>query len=163
MRGSDRRGAGALLAFLLFSSSLLAQPAAKPADELDAQLDRIFNKKAYEAKTFGPARWIEDGEAYTTVEPAAAAGARKDIVRYDAATGARSVLVSAARARAPPARRPARDRRLRLVGRRPTAAHLHQHAERCGAQNTRGDYWVLDLADAARSRKLGGDAPESRR
>jgi len=47
-------------------------------------------------KSFGPARWIEAGAAYTTVEPASGQTDVLEIIRYDTATGERSVLISAA-------------------------------------------------------------------
>jgi dipeptidyl-peptidase-4 len=59
---------------------------------LNAQIDRIYKDNEYALPRFGPARWLEDGTAYTTVERASNGGS--DIVRYDAASGARSVLIS---------------------------------------------------------------------
>ena len=60
---------------------------------LEAQIDRIYGQNEYALPRFGPARWLADGTAYTTVERTGQPAAR-DIVRYDAATGARSVLIS---------------------------------------------------------------------
>lgn len=85
--------------------------------------------------------------------------ATSDIVRYDAATGARSVLVSGSRLTPAGASAPlsiddyawSRDGRRLL---------LFTNTARVWRQNTRGDYWVFDLA-ANSLRKLGGDAQES--
>ena len=65
------------------------------ASALDAQIDRIFKDRAYEAPRFGPARWLPDGTAYAVVERAAGGGSEIDT--YDAVTGARTVLVPASR------------------------------------------------------------------
>src|SRR5690606_19109601 len=70
---------------------------ATPSEALDAQLRRIFNEQAYAVPRFGPARWLPDGSGYTTVEPAVAPGRGSDILRYDAASGARTVLVAGTR------------------------------------------------------------------
>jgi hypothetical protein len=35
---------------------------------LDEQIDRIYRANAYALPRFGPARWLADGTAYTTVE-----------------------------------------------------------------------------------------------
>src|SRR5690348_17287709 len=58
-------------------------------------LQRIFASRDFFGQHFGPARWLASGDAYTTLELAIGGGT--DIVRYDAASGARTVLVPAAR------------------------------------------------------------------
>src|SRR5262245_32443078 len=57
---------------------------------LDEQIGRILQASELAVARFGPARWLADGNAYTTVE-------KGDIVRYEAASGARSVLVPSAK------------------------------------------------------------------
>jgi len=138
---------------LLCCVSLSAQQL--PSD-LDTQLKRIFDKEDFRAKTFGPARWMEGGTAYTTVEASAATKDAKDIVRYDAA-GARTILVAAARLQPQGAAKPlaiddyswSKGGKLLL---------LFTNSQKVWRQNTRGDYWVLDLA-GGRLRQLGGTAP----
>ena len=60
-------------------------------------LHRIFATKELEEQSFGPARWLEDGKAYTTLEPSTPTAETRDILRYDTASGKREVLVSASR------------------------------------------------------------------
>ena len=50
------------------SAPLAEEPTPLPADPLQARLARIFDRKEFEAKTFGPFRWMENGKAYTTLE-----------------------------------------------------------------------------------------------
>ena len=115
-------------------------------------LERIFASPDFFGDRFGPARWLASGDAYTTLEPGANGGA--DIVRYDAATGTRSVLVPAARLQPPGASEPIdiedyswSDDGKRLL--------VFTNSQRVWRQNTRGDFWVLDLA-TWRLRQLGG-------
>jgi dipeptidyl-peptidase-4 len=125
----------------------------------DEQIDRIFKAREYDPPRFGPARWLADGAAYTTVEPASDRPGQHDIVRYDAATGARSILVPGSR----------------LVPQGATAALaiddyawsadgqrllVFTNTARVWRDHTRGDYWVLDIA-SGRLRQLGGDGPSS--
>jgi dipeptidyl-peptidase-4 len=147
-----------VLAFLLTTRPALAQ-AARPADPLSAQLDRIYNKTEYKEKKFGPSKWLEDGKACTTVEPSASAPGGKDLVRYDSATGARSVLVSASSLVPAPGGKPLdiEDYAWSTDGRK---LLLFTNTKKVWRKNTRGDYWVLDIA-AGRLRKLGADKPES--
>ncbi|MGH7594584.1 MAG: S9 family peptidase [Gemmatimonadales bacterium] len=125
-----------------------------------AMLHRIFASRDFVSDRFGPARWIEHGDAYTTVERSPAIRGGADIVRYATATGVRSEYVSAAQMTPPGATRPlafddyswSEDGKQLL---------LFTNTERVWRQNTRGDYWVLNRVTGA-LRKLGGpDAPAS--
>src|SRR5436190_21781087 len=77
------------LAVALVVSPRAQQP--EVASTLRAQIDRIYTQHAYDAPRFGPARWLPDGTAYAIVERGEGGA---EIARYDAATGARSVLAS---------------------------------------------------------------------
>ncbi len=145
------------IAGVVLGSALLAAQALDRA-AVDARLGRIFQDGAYEPPAFGPARWMADGAAYTTVETSGPAGG-SDLVRYDAATGARTVLVASTRL-VPPGRTaplPIRDYAWSADGAR---LLVFTNTTRVWRQHTRGDYWVLDLA-SGRLRQLGGDAPPS--
>jgi len=134
-------------------------PALIQAQELSNTLAAIFNKHEFDAKRFGPARWIDSGAAYTTVEPSPTVSRGEDIVRYETATGKRTVLVAAEKLIATPGGAPAKiddytwsqDNRQLL---------LFTNTKKVWRLNTRGDYWVLDLA-SGHLKKLGGDAPPS--
>jgi len=137
--------------------SLLAQDS--PARAVDEQLGRIFDASEYAVPRFGPARWRPDGVSYAMVEPSPTAGGGFDIVRYDAATGAREVLVGAIRmvAEGQTGPLPIDD-----YAWSPDASKLliFTNTRKVWRDNTRGDYWVIDLAGGA-PRKLGGPAPPS--
>src|SRR5574337_471315 len=84
------------LAFASLTLVLAARPAAAQVPEATtAMLQQIFASRQFAPERFGPARWIEGGTAYTTLEKATAPAGGFDIVRYDSKTGARSVLVPA--------------------------------------------------------------------
>lgn len=134
------------------------QLAGKESSALAERLQRIFAAKEFEPQTFGPAKWLDDGVFYTTLEPAAEDGV-KEIVRYETATGRREVLVEASR--------------LLLEG-ETEALVIEDYAwsedgkrlliftntQRVWRRNTRGDYWVLELESGALT-KLGGEAERS--
>jgi dipeptidyl-peptidase-4 len=146
-------------AYLLSICSIFICAAAVHAQQPSATLNAIFNQHEYEAKHFGPARWINNGSRYTTVEPSAAISGGQDIVQYDTATGARTILVTAAKLMEAPGSKPMKiddyawsaDNKQLLI---------FTNTKKVWRQNTRGDYWVLDLA-YGHLKKLGGDAPES--
>jgi len=84
---------------------------------------------------------------------------RRAIVRHDARTGAPQVVVAAERLIPPGGKEPLGidDYRWSADGGR---LLVYTNSERVWRQNTRGDYWVLDLKSGA-LRKLGGDAKPS--
>ena len=149
-----------VLAFVVLIVSVAPMGAQDDARRaaLDAQIARIFEQSAYALPRFGPARWL-DATTYTTVERAGGGG--WDIVRYDAASGARSVLVPAARL-TPRGGAPLDidDYQWSADGNR---LLIFTNTRKVWRLNTRGDYWVIDLAagEGGRLTKLGGTAPEA--
>jgi len=149
--------------WLFVSAALLSVHASgAPADRVSGsvisqQLDALFNRHAYEAKSIQLA-WQKDGDIYTILEPAAG-GKGTDIVGYETASGKRSVLISAAQLTPKDAVEPlaiqgyswSEDRKKLLI---------FTNSKKVWRLNTRGDYWVFDEA-ANQLTKLGGDAPES--
>lgn len=133
--------------------------AAQPADTTLLTLERIFSSQEFSPERFGPARWLDGGSGYTTLEPSKAPEGGSDIVRYDTATGRREILVPAKRLVPSGASKaltiddyawsPDRQRLL-----------IFTNSQRVWRQNTRGDYWVVDLK-TWQIRKLGGDANPS--
>src|SRR6266567_4294825 len=71
-----------------------AQAGREPSRPLQKELDAIFNRHEYAAKSVKFA-WQKGGEIYTILEPDAKAKGT-EIVGYDSASGKRTVLVSAA-------------------------------------------------------------------
>ena len=147
------------LAFLVAACLATIPLQAQISPESDQLLHRMYASPDFEVKYFGPARWLDGGAFYTTVEPSSAVKDAQDIVRYQTATGKREVLVSAAKLIPSGAKVPlaienyawSKDK-SRLL--------LYTNSAPVWRQHTRGDYWVLDLQSGA-LRKLGGDAPAS--
>ncbi len=143
---------------LVMGLAALSSAGAQKPDSSVLTLDRLFSSPDFQAKTFGPAQWLS-GSVYTTVEPRAG-GPGSDIVRYDAATGARTIFVPAARLMPPGDSAPMTIEDYTVS---PDARHVlvFTNSRRVWRQRTRGDFWLLDLRTWA-LRKLGGpDAPPS--
>lgn len=153
-----RRVFKAITVLVLAGTTLLAQQDDRAA-ALNAQIDRIFAANEFQVPRFGPARWRPDGASYSTVEPAASPAGASDIVRYDAATGRRDVLVPGARLvpRGQSTALTIDDYAWSSDGRR---LLVFTNTKKVWRDNTRGDYWVLGL-DEGTLVKLGGEAPES--
>lgn len=160
----------AVRATLIFSAVTLATlgiaaalvgPHGVHADERESAaklVARTMFTPEFRVKSFHGGTWLGNGDSYLAIEPAAAGGG-SDIVRYQTATGAREILVAASRLipageKAP---LPVEDYAMSSDGRQ---VLVFTNSQAVWRQNTRGDYWVLDLKSGA-LRKLGGDAPAS--
>jgi dipeptidyl-peptidase-4 len=140
-----RRLSALPLVALALVASLDAQPGDVPTP-LQAQIDRIFKDHEYDAPRFGPARWLPGGTAYAIVERRDGAS---EIARYDASAGTRLVMARTGLDIDDYAW--SEDGRQLLV---------FTNTKKVWRQNTRGDYYVIDVASGAQ-KKLGGPSPES--
>jgi len=121
--------------------------------------NRIFNTKEFDTKYFGPARWLDDDLGYTTLESAHSDKKVKEIIRYDIVSGDRSILITADQLIPPGTENPliiknyewSSDKKLLLI---------FTNSKRVWRENTRGDYWIIDI-DNAKLIQLGRDAKPS--
>jgi dipeptidyl-peptidase-4 len=106
-------------------------------------LRREFIQREFAVKSFGPARWLNGGQGFTTLESPSSSPATRDIVRYETATGKREVVVSGSELKVPNSKEPLKIEDYSL------SADLNRvliftNSKRVWRTNTRGDYWVLD-------------------
>lgn len=122
-------------------------------------LDRIYGSGEFSPQFPGAFRWMPDGNASTKLERSADTPGGQDLVRYEAGSNARQVLVPASRFIPAGAERP-----IRVEGYTwspdGTQLLIYTNSARVWRANTRGDYWVLRVA-GGQLRKLGGNAAPS--
>lgn len=122
------------------------------AGELVAQekltLPDIYKNGVYRQNRFGPIRWMKDGLGYSSIEKSSKVDG-DDIVRYDALSGKRSILIAAEELIPSGANKPLNiadyqwsDDNSKLL--------IFTNTRKVWRYHTRGDYWVLDL----KTRKL---------
>jgi dipeptidyl-peptidase-4 len=148
------------LPIALLALFLSVPAAAQVPDTVTAMLRRIFASGDFAPQRFGPARWIENGTAYTTVEKSADVEDAFDILRYETATGARSVYISA-RQMTPAGASAALDFDDYTWSADGNLLLLFTNTQRVWRQNTRGDYWVLNRKSGALKKLGGSNAPSS--
>jgi dipeptidyl-peptidase-4 len=147
---------------LLVVLAVIAPAQAQQTDRAQAlrdQIDRIYTSREFDSPRFGPARWLPDGKAYAIVERAAGSAGGSEIARYDAATGSRTVLVSASRL-VPSGMKSALSIDDYTWSPDGSRLLIFTNTRRVWRQNTRGDYWVLEIA-TGRLKRLGNEAPEA--
>lgn len=126
---------------ILIPALLLVSLAAWSQETLE--LADIYKNGTYSAKRYGPVRWMKDNNGYSTLERNSELGG-VDIVRYEATSGQRSVLVSADRLV------PAGETKPLSISNYEWSADntkllVFTNTRKVWRYHTRGDYWVLDL------------------
>lgn len=122
---------------------------------VDTALHAIFASAAFVGDRTAPARWQNDGTHYTTLEPTEDGPRGVGIVQYSAIDGSRKVLVSAQMLRPDPSGAPLAMEDYAWSN---DGSHLliFTNSQRVWRQNTRGDFWVLDIRTGALHRVGSG-------
>ena len=122
-------------------------------------VERIFSSEEFQEEKLGAITWSKLSAAYFTLKGSKAAGEGQSLVRVDAASGTEEVVVPASAFIPPGESKP-----LSVEGFAFSADEskllFYTNSKRVWRLNTRGDYWVLDVA-SRELKKLGGDAAPS--
>src|SRR5687767_14337812 len=127
---------------------LLVPALAQQTDPTLLTVDSLFT---YRSRPLGPVRW--HGADYLALEPSPTKKNFVDVVRYNAATGERTILVSAEKLTPQGATNPLEVEEFFLTGDERKLL-IFTNSARVWRSNTRGDYWVLDVPSGS-LRKLG--------
>jgi len=150
--------AAVVVAAILTSAVANPANAQQRGDPAIVTVERIYNTRDFAGQGFGPVRWLDDS-TYTAVEPGPG-GKGSELVRVDAATGSKSVLVAAALL-TPPGDTTSLDVEEYEWSNDRSKLLVFTNSARVWRGNTRGDFWVLDLA-TRRLRQLGGAAAKAK-
>ena len=133
------------IALLLAGLAIASSTSAQSTDTSQLTLDRIFVDKEFQTERSPRLRWLDEGDRYTTLETSEAFPEHRDIVRHNAADGGSRVLVAANRLIPAGHSEPLAisDYHWSQDGKR---LLIFTNTRRVWRRNTRGDYWVLDVA-----------------
>lgn len=145
--------------FLVFILIYVHPCSAQTEDKSVLTVNRIFNSNDFSGERFGPARFIEEGKYYTTLESSKEAHGGRDIVKYETETGKREIMVLAKLLI------PEGETKPLSIGNyiwspKNDMLMIFTNTVRVWRQNTKGDYYVLNLK-TEKLHKLGGDAKPS--
>ncbi|MBX9681003.1 MAG: S9 family peptidase, partial [Gemmataceae bacterium] len=129
-----------------------------PSDESLLTVGRLFGTKEFDSESPPPRRWSKRNSTYFTLEKPAA-GAGKEVARIDPATGKKEVVVPSTAFVPSGAKEPLAVESFEFSSDE-SRLLIYTKSQRVWRKNTRGDYWVLDVA-TRKLRKLGGDAAPS--
>jgi dipeptidyl-peptidase-4 len=105
-------------------------------------LEDLYETRLFEPKGINAVRWMKDGAKYSALEKNSELGG-KDIVSYDAESGAREVLISSASI-IPPGETMPLDIRDYSWSDDNSKLLIFTNTRKVWRYHTRGDYWVLD-------------------
>lgn len=143
--------------FLLFLLLLGFSPFGFGQQKVDSSLltiDRIFNSDEFDAQGVGALRWLKSGDAYAKIEPSTTVKGGRDLVGYDAASGKRTILIAAEKLIPAGANAPLAIQNYEFSADNQKIL-VYTNSKKVWRLNTRGDYWVLDVA-GGKLTKLGG-------
>ena len=145
-----------LAAFALAVYAGIPKGGAQAEDPALLTLDRLFSSPEFRAEGLRPAKWLKDGSAYLTLEDAGTRPGEQELIRHDAASGKRMVVLSTGGLLLPGQPRPLKiddyefspdEKRLLLLTNSRRVFH-----------KTFGDYLVFDIA-SKKLQPVGGSAP----
>lgn len=145
----NRLMATAFLSLLCVGSGIAQAP---------LSLEEIVAGKVVRTRTAGTFHWLKDGERYTRLERNPATG-KQEVVAYRAKDNRREVLIPAEQLVDPATGHTVSVRSLSWSTDNRKVL-IYTNTRRVWRYDTRGDYWVLDLA-AGTLRQLGKGLPEA--
>ena len=150
----------ALLAITFFLPILVGTThAEKPELDPILTIDRIYDSDDFDGERFGPARWLDHRTGYTTLDDATGPSGGRDIVLHDPVTGDAEVLVPS-RLLVPAGASSSLSIDNYTWSEDGSLLLIFTNTKKVWRGNTRGDYWVLDVA-ARTLHQVGGDADPS--
>lgn len=145
---------------LLFSLQVFAYGQQAQTDNSLLTIDRIFNSDEFNPKFVGGMRWTKTGDSFTKFERSSTVQGGTDLVAYDAATNNRTVLIAAEKLIPKGEKTPLRMQDFNWTADNQKVL-IYTNSQRVWRLNTRGDYWVLDLASGDLKKLGGADAKPS--
>lgn len=126
-------------------------------------VERLFSSGEFREEALGTWIWSSQSNSYFRLEKSGESKNGRDLVRFDCETGERSIVARAELFVPSGSENPkgsedaltvdglqfSKDERRLLV---------YTNSQRVWRQNTRGDYWLLDL-ESSELKKLGGEKP----
>jgi dipeptidyl-peptidase 4 len=141
---------------LVSSSTSFAEA---PKTKTPLTLATIFTERAFDEERMDAVIWSQLNASYFTLEKATASKTGKDLVRHDAATGERTIVVPAGMMKPSAASAPLTIASFQFSADEAKLL-LFTNTKKVWRKHTRGDYWVLDLKTKLLT-QLGGDAAPS--
>ena len=141
-----------LFLFLFF---LICSASAQQAKDSLLTIDRIYNSSEFRGASQAPVFWIENGDAFVTIEQNDAGN--DQLLRYESKNYKSSVYLSAEKLNTSGNSLSIEDFSLSPDG---SKVLIFTNSSRVWRSNTKGDYWVYDF-DTQKLKQLGQKFPSS--
>ncbi|MFC2104924.1 DPP IV N-terminal domain-containing protein [Bacteroidota bacterium] len=145
------------LVFVIFFFSVNTLSAQETVDSSLLTIDRIFNSSEFDQEYPQDIQWIDNGDAYVTIEKSTSIKGADELIRYDSETQKRTIFVSAEALLINENSLNIESFTLSPDG---TKVLIFNNSMRVWRTNTKGDYWVIDLKTKD-LKQLGKELPAS--
>ncbi len=150
-----------LIAFLICSLPTDAQDTSRsPAEVMDKpwllSLDALFKDKHFDTERVPEFRWNAKGTKYYTIEKGEP-GNLPSIASYDPDSQAKTIVADSAALTPPGAKAPLTIDAIH-ISEDEKRLLIYTNSQKVWRQNTRGDYWVFDVANRT-LKPVGGSVP----
>lgn len=147
------------IAMLLLFASAVTTGQGVPDSSL-LTIDRIFNSGEFAQSRQRPVRWIENGDAYITIERSEDVNSASELVKYNSNSRKREVFLPAQELIPEGMTEPVRIEDFSLSADE-SKVLIFTNSRRVWRSNTKGDYWVYDF-DTGKLKQMGaGFSPSS--
>jgi len=137
----------ALVACMAVASSVQAvDSTSQLLEKAQSQLKESYESWQFSAKSVS-ARWLKDSSGYTMLEPASQGG-RRELVKYDCATGERTVLISQSQLLIPGGAKPLEIENYEISPDGDRFLLETNGRELADGQGRVADYWILERKSA---------------
>ena len=107
-------------------------------------LDRIFSSYEFIPEFFSPSKWLKDSSGYTTLEYSGLAYDKPELVKYDAKTGTRTLLMKSEKFM-PEGKETSLEIDDYYWSPDGSCLLMFTNTTRVWRTNTKGDYWIYDF------------------
>ena len=145
--------------FLMLTTAATAITTAQESQSDPAMLtlDRIFAAGEFKERGLDRYKWSQRTASYFTLEAVQGDGKGQDLVRNDAASGEKRIVVPASALVPKGAGEPLKVDAFAFSADE-SRLLIYTNSQRVWRQNTRGDYWVLEVGKPGSLRQLGDNA-----
>lgn len=140
-----------LFSLCIYSLPLFSQPT--------LTTERIFGGVEFKLESFGPVRWMGGGKSYTILKPSFSVRGGVDIVEYNSRNGRKNILLDA-RNLVPAGMTEALVVEDYYLSEDEKKILIFTNSVKVWRDNTRGDYWVMDLR-SGKLQQVGANARPS--
>ena len=149
-RKAHRLCLAAVAVFATVPGTAAVEPDANVLAAVESRLRAIYERREFAARPLRPSAWLADSSGFLALEDAAAGASARELVQYDSASGARTVVLSLAQLEMAGAAKPlAIDDCVASADASLVLLQANSRVDETGGGRRLVDYWLLERSSGA--------------